>query len=606
MGLLSAIKREFVFLTAATRTLRRVHSIRSDAPRLATDDLEAAVDAHPDRPAFIFEGREITYAAFDATANRVAHWAARQGLGRGDTVALFMLNRPEYVAIWFGLTKIGVVTALLNNQLSGQSLAHCITVSEARHLIVEAAIAPLLADARDRVAQPVREWAFGGPVEGAEDFDAALAEAADERPPRSMRDGLVGKDIALKIFTSGTTGLPKAARVAHVKALNYMNGFAAALDTTPEDRMLMVLPLYHATGGIVGIGAVLVTGGCVILEPRFSASRFWDAASNHGATLFTYVGELCRFLLSAPPHPKERAHKLRAAVGNGLRPDIWTPFQERFGVPLMMEFYGSTEGNVSLINFDGHEGAVGRVPPYLAYRFNTKIVKFDHATEQPVRGPDGLCIPAAPNEVGEMLGEIRPGDARYAFAGYAGAKEATEKKLLRDVAQPGDVWFRTGDLLRQDRLGYYYFVDRVGDTFRWKSENVSTNEVAEAIGPTPGVEQANVYGVAVTGYDGRAGMAALRVGDGFDLAVLHARVHQRLPHFARPVFIRMHQAETDSGGGGSHSTGTFKLKKVDLVREGFDPAVIRDPIYFDDPREGRYVRLDAALLADIVDGRVRL
>ncbi|MGD2133765.1 MAG: long-chain-acyl-CoA synthetase [Maricaulaceae bacterium] len=600
-GLVRPVRREVRYLTAAVRTLGRLRSVKSDAPRLATDDLEAAVDKNPDGPAFIFEGETTRYRDFEAYANQVAHWAQTQGLARGDTVALFMGNRPEYVAIWFGLSKVGVVAALLNNQLTGEGLAHCINISDARHVIVEREIAELVDSARPHFIREMTEWAFGGVYGEAENFDSHVEGQSDARPPRSVREGLLGRDTALKIYTSGTTGLPKAAKVAHIKVLVYMNAFAATFNSKSSDRMLMTLPLYHSTGGLVGIGVVLVAGGCVILERKFSASRFWDAAADHGATLFTYVGELCRYLLAAPPHPKENAHKLRGAVGNGLRPDIWKRFADRFKVPWIVEFYGSTEGNVSLINFDGHEGAIGRIPPYLAHRFNVRMVKFDYETEEPYRDANGRCVLVEPNEVGEAIGKISTDNARFAFAGYAGEKKATEKKILHDAFEEGDRWFRTGDLLRQDKLGYFYFVDRVGDTFRWKSENVSTNEVAEALGEAKGVIQANVYGVDVPGYDGRAGMAALVFEGEPDLDALHAYVRERLPHFARPVFIRVQSADSRA-----HTTGTFKLRKVELVREGFDPRAVADPIYFDDPSKDGYVRLGPPRYDEIVSGGVRL
>jgi len=315
------------------------------------------------------------------------------------------------------------------------------------YVIVDAEIADLVPAAAEHFENSYAMWSFGGPLEGYADFDASVAAQSKARPPRSRRDGMVGGDMALKLYTSGTTGLPKAAKVTHVRVLNYMNAFAASLNSTSKDRMMMVLPLYHATGGLVGVGVVLAVGGCVILEKKFSASRFWDVAVEHGATLFTYVGELCRILTQSPTHPNERRHKLRGAVGNGLRPDVWPRFQKRFGVPWIIEFYGSTEGNVSLVNFDGKEGAIGRVPPYLAHRFNTRIVKFDHETEMPVRDAGGHCVLAEVGEVGEAIGEIRANDARYQFAGYAGAKEETQKKVLTDVFAEGDRWFRTGDLL---------------------------------------------------------------------------------------------------------------------------------------------------------------
>jgi len=600
MGLLNAVVREYRYLTGALRTLGRLRSVKADSPRLATDDLETSVDRHADQPAFIFEGREMSYREFDAYANQVAHWADAQGITRGDTVALFMLNRPEYIAIWFGLSKLGVVTALINNQLTGSGLAHCINIAEVGHVIVDAEIADLIPTAIEHFDQPYAMWSFGGATAGYADFDASVAAQSTERPPRARRAGMVGGDMALKLYTSGTTGMPKAAKVTHVRVLTYMNAFAASLNSHAKDRMMMVLPLYHATGGLVGVGVVLVVGGCVILEKKFSASRFWDVAADNGATLFTYVGELCRILVQSPPHPKER-HALRGAVGNGLRPDVWPRFQERFNVPWIIEFYGSTEGNVSLVNFDGKQGSIGRVPPYLAHRFNTRIVKFNHETEMPVRDADGRCILAEVGEVGEAIGEIRANDARYQFAGYAGAEEETQKKVLTDVFADGDRWFRTGDLLSVDKHGYYAFIDRVGDTFRWKSENVSTNEVAAVLGVASGVAQANVYGVEVPGHDGRAGMAALVSDGALDLTVLHADVHEHLPHYARPVFLRVYD-----GAGVEHTTGTFKLKKTDLVGDGFDPAHITDQLYVDDPRTGAYVALDAALYDDICAGRFRL
>jgi fatty-acyl-CoA synthase len=313
--------------------------------------------------------------------------------------------------------------------------------------------------------------------------------------------------------------------------------------------------------------------------------------------MFMYVGEMCRFLVNSPETRDENRHSIRCCIGNGMRRDVWEAFQTRFEVPWIVEFYGSTEGNVGFVNADNTPGAVGRVPGYLKHRFNIDLVKFDMETEMPVRGPDGHCIPCEPGEVGEAIGLIDKDNARFRFDGY-GSKEDTEKKILHDVYEPGDAWFRTGDLMTRDKLGYYYFVDRVGDTFRWKSENVATGEVAEALA-VPGVEQANVYGVEVTGHAGRAGMAALVVDrDRLDLEALHAHVHTNLPGYARPLFLRL-QAETDT-------TGTFKFRKVDLVKQGFDPSAIDDPIWFDHPQDGRYVPLTDELYEAIQSGALRV
>ncbi|MCW5725452.1 MAG: long-chain-acyl-CoA synthetase [Maricaulaceae bacterium] len=598
MALLRGLKRELLYLKTLLKIQRLMRWIRPDGDVLLPDHLEQVADAHSHRTAFLTEdGGEITYAAYEGYANQVANWALAQGLKAGDSVALYMNNRWEYIAIWFGLSKVGVTAALLNNQVTGASLAHGVNISGASHAIVEGELAGAWKSAADALARPVTAWGTDGGFAGTEDFDSALNAVSAARPPRDHRAHLKPRDPCMMMYTSGTTGLPKAAVVAHTRALYYLNVFSTAAEAGPEDRMMMVLPLYHATGGLCGVGCAISHGGALIVRKRFSASAFWPDAVKNGATLFMYVGELCRFLLVAPETAEEKRHAIRCIIGNGLRPEVWERFVARFRIPRVMEFYGATEGNVGLANFDSRPGAIGRVPPWLKHRFNIKLVRFDPETETPVRGPDGRCIEAAIGEAGEAVGRIDPKDARFRFDGY-GDKAETEKKILRDAFRPGDAWFRTGDLLRRDREGYFYFVDRVGDTFRWKSENVSTNEVAEAIGLFPGVAQANVYGVSIAGYPGRAGMAALTVTEGFDMQALRAHLHAALPAYARPLFLRI-QGEADT-------TGTFKLKKVDLVKDGFDPQRIKDPVWFDHPSEGAYVHLDAATYKAIQSGEVRV
>jgi fatty-acyl-CoA synthase len=311
--------------------------------------------------------------------------------------------------------------------------------------------------------------------------------------------------------------------------------------------------------------------------------------------MFVYIGELCRYLVNHEPSPDEARHKLRLAFGNGLRPDIWPVMKQRFHIPEILEFYGSTEGNVSLFNFDGREGAVGRVPRYLRGRFNVRIVQFDVENEKPIRGTNGFCIEAGPGQIGECIGAIGA-DARRAYTGYVD-KAASEKKVLHDVFAKGDAWFATGDLMRTDADGYLYFVDRVGDTFRWKGENVSTNEVAERLQATPGVLQANVYGVAVEGAEGRAGMAALVVDESFDIKAFGGQVAQELPIYAQPLFVRILPA--------MDTTGTFKMRKMDLVADGYDPAKVKGPLFFHDPKRG-YVKITKAVYDKIAAGLVKV
>lgn len=604
MGLFSAIKREWFYTTELARLLGKLKEITPGSADLTPDMLERSVDAHKKRIAFLTEDNtKISYKAFDEHANRVANWAVDQGLQPGDTVVLYMANRWDYVAIWFGLSKVGVLAALVNNQISGQSLAHTVNIAEARHAIVEGELAGQYETALSQITAEVQVWVTDGVqtnIGDVRDFDTALGDASPKRPDRSRREHLRAKDPVMKMYTSGTTGLPKAAIVAHTRALYYLQVFGVAARADKSDKMMMVLPLYHATGGLCGVGAALSFGGTLIVRRRFSATNFWSDAVETGATMFMYVGELCRYLVAADPDPDEKKHKIRAAIGNGLRPDVWPRFAERSGIPRIIEFYGATEGNVGLINLDSKPGAIGRVPPHLAKRFNIKLVQFDTEKEEVIRDANGRCIECKPGETGEAIGEIRPDDARYRFDGYQD-EEATKKKILTGVFEEGDVYFRTGDLMKRDAQGYFYFVDRIGDTFRWKSENVSTNEVAEALGVFDGVVQANVYGVEVGDYSGKAGMTALIVDDKFDLQALRAHVHRELPHYARPVFLRIH---TDAPS--EHTTGTFKLKKTDLVKEGWDPARVTEPLYLDDPDAGAYVPVTDELRARILSGEKRV
>jgi len=599
MGPLKRIAREIKFLTGLARTLWAVREIESDSAVLVCDDFERAVDRFENHTAVVFEGERLTYRQLDALANRFAAWGLAQGLKHGDTVALLLPNRAEYVPAWMGLAKIGVAAALINNNLSGAALAHCLSISDADHVIADLESMAAVDTIRAGLARPLTYWLIDAAEDVAPDrrkLDLKHPKLAPERPPASLRAGLKAREVALYIFTSGTTGMPKAAKIAHTRAQLYMRAFAGATNADAEDKLYCALPLYHSTGGLCGVGAVLLRGGTLVLRRRFSASLFWDDVAEHGCTLFVYIGELCRYLVNQPAHEKERAHKLRLAFGNGLRPDVWKEFQERFAIAETLEFYGSTEGNVSMFNFDGRVGAIGRVPGYLRNNFSVRLVKFDVESEMPVRNAEGLCIECEAGEVGEAVGLIKD-DARHSYSGYADTA-ASARKILHDVFEPGDRWFRTGDLMRQDGDGYFYFVDRIGDTFRWKGENVSTTEVAEILSGYPGVAEANVYGVKIDKLDGRAGMAAITPGEGFDYSGLHAYLARQLPVFARPIFLRIQPA--------IETTGTFKYRKIDLVRDGFDPARIEQALYFDHPELGGYVELTPALYAQIQSGAFRL
>jgi fatty-acyl-CoA synthase len=571
--------------------------IEVDPSRLFTDVVDDWAQREPDRPALISENETFTYRALAERVNRYARWALSVGIGAGDTVCLLMPSRPDYIAAWLGISKVGGVVALINTKLVGPSLSHCINVADAGHVILADELADAFETALPHLNRAPEIWIHGGPSREAS-IDTALD--AIEGSPLSVaeRRGTTINDRALLIYTSGTTGLPKAASISHRRILNWGGWFAGLTNASPEDRLYDCLPVYHSVGGIVAPCSMLSAGASVVLADKFSASTFWHDVVRWDCTLFQYIGELCRYLLKAPPSEYETIHRLRLACGNGLRGDVWEAFQARFAIPQILEFYAATEGNFSLYNVEGRPGAIGRIPPLLAHRFPAAIVRVEGETGAPIRTENGLCIACARGEVGEAIGRIGTADdAGGRFEGYTDAGE-TEKKILRDVLAKGDAWFRTGDLMRLDESGFFHFVDRVGDTFRWKGENVATSEVNEAILDCAGVADAATYGVEIPGTDGRAGMTAIVADDRFDLREFRDHISRRLPAYACPVFVRL-CASLDT-------TETFKQKKHQLVREGYDPRVVADPMFFFGANASAYYPIDADEYAGILEGSIRL
>jgi fatty-acyl-CoA synthase len=565
--------------------------------RLFADVVDDWARRQPDRAALVTDAATLDYEGLSKRVNRYARWARSVGVAKGDTVALMMPNGIDYVAAWLGISRVGGVVALLNTKLVGQSLAHCIDVAKPSHVIVACELVQPLESAAPHLKTDAKVWTHGD-ARRERAIDVALA-ALDDGPLSPEEHGDVKiNDGSLVIYTSGTTGLPKAASISHRRILNWGLWFAGLTGATPQDRLYDCLPLFHSVGGIVAPCSMLAAGGSVVIAEKFSASNFWSDIVRHDCTLFQYIGELCRYLLKAAPSEYEGRHRLRLVCGNGLRGDIWEDFQARFAIPRILEFYAATEGNFSLFNVEGQPGAIGRIPPLLAHRFPASLVRLDPDSGAPLRNDEGFCIACARGETGEAIGRIGTADEGGGrFEGYTDAGE-TEKKILRDVFARGDAWFRTGDLMRIDDKGFFHFVDRIGDTFRWKGENVATSEVNDAVRDFRGIVDATTYGVGIPGTDGRAGMSAIVVNEGFDIAALPDHLAHRLPSYARPVFIRISR-ELDA-------TETFKQKKGELAREGFDPAAISDPLFILDPKSGAYVALDAEVHARVNDGTIKL
>jgi len=581
------------------RGLELTAPIARNRDRILSTVIEEQAGQLGDAPALLSDRECLTYRQLSQRVNQYARWALDQGVGKGDVVGLLMTNRPEYIAVWLGITSVGGVVSLLNTNLAGPSLAHCIRAVSPKHLIVAAEFAqqfvatlPHLSDA------PPTIWIHGdghdlGPridIEIEQKSGAALSK--NERRPPNI------EDRALYIYTSGTTGLPKAANISHARVMQWGHWFAGMMGTQPTDRLYNCLPMYHSVGGVLSPGAILVAGGALVIREKFSASNFWSDVIHWDCTMFQYIGELCRYLLHAAPSAHENRHRIRMACGNGLAPEVWDRFKERFSIPQIFEFYAATEGGVSLFNIEGKRGAIGHIPSYLAHRFSPALVVFDVEAGEPVRNAQGFCIRCSPNEPGEAIGKVAddPTNIGSRFEGYTN-QEASERRILRDVFEPGDVWVRTGDLMRKDEQGYFYFVDRIGDTFRWKGENVATSEVSEAICAFPGVKHANVYGVTIPATEGRAGMATLATDAELDLAGLRDHLISRLPPYARPLFLRIRK--------NMDLTGTFKYSKTELIRQGYDPDTNNDVVYFDNLQSGAFTRLDKDLYERIQVGGIR-
>jgi fatty-acyl-CoA synthase len=549
---------------------------------------------HGETPALIGAHETLTYSALSAAINRYAGWAAAQARP-GETISLLMPNCPEYAAIWLGISQAGCATALLNTSLAADGLVHCITAAASDILMFSASFLPVVEAAMPRLPPDMRYFMHGAghtalPVQRI-DIDSASAPLASRETSAA--------DVAVLIYTSGTTGLPKAARLTHGRLIEWSFWFAGLLGITPEDRMYDCLPMYHSTGGIVAIGAMLVRGGAVVIRERFSATRFWDDIIAQDCTMFMYIGELCRYLTQNPPRANEAQHRLRLCCGNGLSGDVWESFQARFEIPRIIEFYAATEGSVSLYNCAGKPGAIGHVPAFLAHNFPLALVKIDPVTNEILRGPDGLATLCDAGEAGEALGKIAGAShlPSRRFDGYTDA-QASNRKITHGILAPGDAWFRTGDVMRRDANWFYEFVERLGETFRWKGENVSAAEVTNIIRACPGVIEAIVFGIPVPGHEGRAGMAVIKPAAGFTFEVYLAHLAARLPDYARPVFVK--RAET------LEMTGTFKYKKDQAAQAGSLFTAPDPHVWVYDRRHQHMIPADAAFLTALQAGTIRL
>lgn len=558
--------------------------------------LEHWANKAPRRIALHYDNKKWTYAEFNGWVNRIAATFAANGVRAGDRVAILMENRPEALACVAATVKLGAIAGMLNHNQRGDVLAHSITLIKPKLLVVSAECQEAL-DSTDYTPKKNQDMVFfwntgdhkKAAPKGYQDLQRASTTRASGNPATTKQ--VKASDPCYYIFTSGTTGLPKASVMTHYRWLAAMGGLGSAtLRLHADDVFYCCLPLYHNNALTVSWGAVLSAGATMALDRKFSASKFWDRIRHYNATAYCYIGELLRYLLNQPANKRDRDHDVRMICGNGLRPEIWEQFEQRFGIDRIYEFYGASESNFAFINAFGVSQTAGFSPMAFA------IVKFDTESELAVRNAKGFMEKVGKGGTGLLISEVTE---RRPFDGYTDPA-ASEKKLLRNVFKKGDCWFNTGDLVRDQGFRHIQFVDRVGDTFRWKGENVATGEVEGALAKQDNLEQGVVYGVAVPGTDGRAGMAAITLKpkaklDGKQLA---QALCAELPAYAVPLFLRI-RAETET-------TGTFKYRKVELKQEGFNPRKIKEPLYILAKRDRGYEPLTAAIFADIESGKLRL
>ena len=514
-----------------------------------------------DRVFIRFGEQQLTYREANATANRYAAVLAARGVGRGDVVGIMLRNSPNAVLMMLAAVKCGAIAGMLNYHQRGEVLAHSLSLLDAKVLVAESDL-----------LEAVDECGGSGVTPTTIEEMERLSATAPTANPQSA-SAVLAKDTAFYIFTSGTTGHPKASVMTHKRWLSALAIFGGlGLRLRGSDTLYSCLPLYHNNALTVAIGSVINSGATLALGKSFSASKFWDEVIATRATAFIYIGEVCRYLLNQPAKSTDRAHKVRLIAGNGLRPEIWDEFTSRFGIARVCEFYAASEGNTAFINVFNVPRSTGWAALPLAY------VEYDSETGAPLRGEDGWVQRVPAGEPGLLLSPV---NKLQPFDGYTDPS-ASEKKLVRNAFRKGDCWFNTGDVMSPQGMGHAAFVDRLGDTFRWKGENVATTQVERALGADNSVEECTVFGVEVPRTGGRAGMAAVKLRDGadFDGKALAHTVFKQLPAYALPLFVRVVESM-------EHTT-TFKSRKVDLREQAYHSGV-EDPVYVLAGRDEGYV-----------------
>lgn len=597
-------RRIYIILLTLPRDIKLIYALTCailNTKRMAAKDatlvseFRKTVKRDPDRVCYYFQDETWTVRRVDEYSNQIGRILQAAGLVKNDVIALMCENRPEYVAVWLGAAKVGLVSALINTNLKKGPLIHSISTVKSKLLIVSTMYYPEVEDILDSIPD-IKIYILDDSKPGRPNITELVktTSAAEVTPSEPLRS----HDNLLYIFTSGTTGLPKAAIMPNFKILLGGQVGKHLLSLGSGDVIYNCLPMYHSSGGLIGTIPALTLGSTIAIRSKFSASNYFRDCAKYKCNAGIYIGEMCRYLLATKESEADYSHNVEKMIGVGMRGDIWAQFVKRFHIGRVVEFYGATEGNANLVNIDNKEGAVGIIPTLLpTFLHPIAIIRFDLVENQPIRDPStGLCIRCKYDEPGMIVGEIKQSDPSRHYYGYADKKES-QKKVLENVFKTRDKYFLSGDMMQMDEMGYLYFKDRTGDTYRWKGENVSTMEVETTISKYLPGSEFTVYGVKVGNLDGRAGMIAIvDKHNELDLSLLIQGLDGNLPTYARPLFVRIMKA--------IEMTGTFKIKKVQLQNEGLNPNNISDDLYVRIGSE--FVRITPELYEKILNGEIRL
>jgi fatty-acyl-CoA synthase/citronellyl-CoA synthetase len=579
--------------------LRALLSARATDKRSMVDYLERNAVEKADKMAILFEDQQISWSALNVRVNRLAHFYRARGVGYGDAVAINIQNRPEVLINVLACMKLGVIAGMVNTSQVNEALAHSLKLIQPKLLLIGSESLANMDSVSDVIEANyqgkmiyVADGDHAGPPSGYEDLAPLLVDMPSENPVPDQEITL--ETATYYIFTSGTTGLPKASITTQMKLYRASLQFGINVMTlSDEDTYYCSLPFYHSNALLIGLGSCLISGATLAVRRKFSATAFFDDCRKFNATAFLYIGELLRYLLALPENENDRNHNVEKILGNGLRPDIWMQFKERFGINRVHEFYGASEGNTGFVNIFNFDKTVGWAPKSGSA---WTVVDFDVDADAPTRDNAGFMQRMNVGETGLLISKI---DEQQPFDGYTD-KQETEKKILRDVFEKGDEWFNTGDLVVLQKHGHIQFGDRIGDTFRWQGENVATTEVESAVMRWPQIQDAVVYGVEVPGRDGRCGMmfVNMKPGETLDKDGLAAQLRENLPPYAVPRFLRI--------GSKVDVTGTFKFQKSVLKRESYDGTALEDEVFFLPPGQDDWTQIDATTKAQIDTGETRL